>query len=288
MYLSRCGSTTAQTSLATPVPAPEPDQSRLVDRLRAGGCVFAEDEARLLVAAAHSAADLDAMLDRRLAGVPLEHLLGWAEFCGRRIAVDPGVFVPRRRTEFLVESAVRVLHERHRHAATTSPPLVVDLCCGTGAVGALVADACEPVVLHAVDLDPAAIRCAHRNLADAGTVYEGDLFDPLPKALRGRVDLVVANAPYVPTTEIVMMPAEARVHEASIALDGGPDGVDIHRRIADAAPQWLAAGGRVLIETSRRQAGKTADALSRNGFSTRVETSERLEATVVIGANSGG
>src|SRR3954468_13896955 len=104
--------------------------SGIVERLRAAGCVYAEDEARLLLAAATSTADLEALLTRRTAGQPLEHVLGWAEFCGLRIAVEPGVFVPRRRTEFLV-----------RTAASVAPPaaVVLDMCCGSGAVGAVLA-----------------------------------------------------------------------------------------------------------------------------------------------------
>ncbi|MGH3329922.1 MAG: methyltransferase, partial [Nocardioidaceae bacterium] len=124
-------------------------RSVIVSTLRAAGCVFAEDEARLLVAAAQTPADLAAMVDRRAAGLPLEHVLGWAEFCGLRIAVDPSVFVPRRRTELLV-----------REAADLAPPrpVVLDLCCGTGAVGAALVAALDDVELHAVDVDPAAVR----------------------------------------------------------------------------------------------------------------------------------
>ena len=110
-------------------PLPE---SVVVTRLRAAGCVFAEDEAQLLMAGAATLADLSAMVDRRAAGEPLEHVLGWAEFCGLRIAVDPGVFVPRRRTEFLVSQAVTLA----RKAAAAQPrTVVVDLCCGSGALG---------------------------------------------------------------------------------------------------------------------------------------------------------
>ena len=83
------------------------DRSVIVPRLRAAGCVFAEDEAQLLISAARMPADLAAMVDRRAGGLPLEHVLGWAQFCGLRIAVDPGVFVPRRRTELLVRHAAR-------------------------------------------------------------------------------------------------------------------------------------------------------------------------------------
>lgn len=253
-------------------------RSAVTAQLRAAGCVFAEDEARLLLAAAQSPADLADLVDRRTAGEPLEQILGWAEFCGLRIAVQPGVFVPRRRTEFLV----------FRAAGLRGPgSVVVDLCCGTGAVGAaLLAGApveLYPMDLYAVDLDPAAVQCARRNLAGTGArVYQGDLFRPLPARLRGRVDLIVANAPYVPSAEIALLPPEARDHEPRTALDGGPDGLALHRRLAAQAPTWLARGGHLAVETSVRQAPWTVEALSRNGFRCNVERSEERDATVVI------
>lgn len=247
------------------------DRSTVVTTLRAAGCVFAEDEARLLAEAAETPEQLDAMVERRVAGLPLEHILGWAEFCGLRIAVDAGVFVPRRRTGFLVQEAV-----------TLGGTVVVDLCCGTAAVGAAIAAAIGPVELHAVEIDPAAIPCARRNAAP-GRVYQGDLFTPLPDSLRGRVDLLVANAPYVPTDAIATMPPEARDHEALVALDGGADGLDVQRRVVASAPGWLAPGGHLLIETSRLQAPHTAEEFRRSGLRARIATSDELDATVVIG-----
>ncbi|MFC7448040.1 putative protein N(5)-glutamine methyltransferase [Rhodococcus daqingensis] len=245
----------------------------LVARLRAAGCVFAEDEARLLASAATNPDELADMVDRRVAGLPLEQILGWAEFCGRRIAVDPGVFVPRRRTEFLARQATAVA--RHR-------AVVLDLCCGSGAVGAVLTAARAEVELHAVDVDPAAVRCARRNAVGA-RVYQGDLYDPLPRSLHRRVDVLVANAPYVPTGSIGLLPPEARVHEPRVALDGGADGVVIQRRVAADAARWLAPGGHLLIETSERQAPLTVDAFVRGGLTPRVVHSEESGATVVIG-----
>jgi release factor glutamine methyltransferase len=254
-------------------------ESAVVTRLRAAGCVFAEDEARLLVSTARTPADLAAMVDRRAAGLPLEHVLGWAEFCGLRIAVDPGVFVPRRRTEFLVRHAVALAGR-----AAPGPTVVLDLCCGSGALGVALATALDPVELHAADVDPAAVRCARRNVAATGTVYEGDLYEPLPATLRGRVDVLAANVPYVPTEEVALLPAEARVHEAGVALDGGGDGLDVLRRVAAGAPRWLAPGGHLLVETSERQAPHAVAAFADGGLVPRVVVSAELYATVVIGA----
>jgi len=134
-------------------------ESVIIARLRAVGCVFAEDEARLLISAAQTPADLAAMVDQRAEGLPIEHILGWAEFCGLRIVIEPGVFVPRRRSEFLVKQAAALARPR---------AVVVDLCCGSGAIGAALAAALDPIELHAVDIDPVAVRCARRNIAAAG------------------------------------------------------------------------------------------------------------------------
>jgi release factor glutamine methyltransferase len=257
-------------------------QAKVVARLRAAGCVFAEDEARLLMASAQTPAELADMVARRVSGIPIEHVLGWAEFCGLRIEVDPGVFVPRRRSEFLVSEAVSGARGR---PAT----VVLDLCCGCGAIGVAVATALRRAELHAADIDRAAVACARRNVvAVGGHVYEGDLFAPLPADLRGRVDLLLLNAPYVPTSELSMMPAEARLHEARIALDGGDDGVELHRRVAVEAAGWLAPAGRLLIETSERQAALTAAAVRSGGLTAAVVTDDDLEACVVIGTVSVG
>jgi release factor glutamine methyltransferase len=249
--------------------------SVVVTRLRAAGCVFAEDEARLLVAAARTPAELVTMVQRRAAGQPLEHILGWTEFCGLRIAVEPEVFVPRRRTEFLVGQAAALARPR---------AVVVDLCCGSGAVGAALAAALDRIQLYAVDLDPAAVRCARGNLTATGAqVYEGDLYQPLPTTLRDRVEILVANVPYVPTEEVGLLPPEARVHEPRMALDGGADGMDILRRVIAAAPSWLAPGGHLLVETSQRQVPQTVDTITCTGLIPRVASSDELNATVVIG-----
>lgn len=239
-------------------------------RLRAAGCVYAEDEARLLSSAADGPA-LEALVVRRTGGERLEDVLGWAEFCGLRIAVEPRVFVPRPRTEFLLDLATPLLHPG---------AVLVDLCCGTGALGAVLLHRVPGTTVHAADLDPAATRCARRNLPP-GSVHTGDLFDALPAGLRGTVDVVVANVPYVPHDDLRLLPAEARDHEDPLALDGGPDGLDVFRRVLAGIGDWWRPGGRLLVEVTPAQVPAATAAAQAAGLSAAVHTSED-EATVLV------
>jgi release factor glutamine methyltransferase len=248
--------------------------TEVTSALRAAGCVFAEDEAQLLIAAAQSAADLDTLVRRRCTGVPLEHLLGWVAFGGMRVVVEPAVFVPRRRSELLAAQAATYLGPRS---------VVVELCCGVAAISAVLLARQPDLELHAADVDPAAVACARRNIETrGGAVHCGDLYAPLPHQLAGRVDVLIANAPYVPTAEIAFMPPEARLHEPLVALDGGPDGLDIARRIVVGAARWLAPGGHLLIETSVEQAPTLAGAAERAGLHPQVVADDELGGTVVV------
>lgn len=247
----------------------------IVDRLRAAGCVFAEDEAHILLSAADGPDELAEMLDRRVGGMPLEYVVGWAEFRGIRILVAPGVFVPRPRSELLVTTAAELAHPGS---------LVLDLCCGSGALGVALAAAVPGISLHSADVDPDAVACARRNVEPiGGTVYEGDLFNPLPVALVGRVGILLANTPYVPSAEIALLPREARLYEHPIALDGGADGLDLQRRVAAQATKWLAPGGHLLVETSERQAPAAAALFADEGLTSRIVRDADLDATVVVG-----
>ncbi|WP_329790070.1 putative protein N(5)-glutamine methyltransferase [Lentzea sp. DG1S-22] len=238
----------------------------IVERLRAAGCVFAEDEAALLEEAATGPHHLEELVAQRVAGLPLEHVVGWAVFCGQRIVVTKGVFVPRHRTELLVDLATDL-----------KPGVVVDLCCGSGAVGAVLQHRLPTATVYAADIDPVAVACARKNLTN---VFEGDLFDALPTHLRGHIDVVVANVPYVPTDDIAFMPVEARDHEARVALDGGADGLEVLRRVAAQAAHWLRPGGHLLSETSERQAPAALAAFTAAGLTTKLVTSEDTNAVV--------
>ena len=258
-------------------PDPVPDPAGLVARLRAAGCVFAEEEAALLLEAAGSSVELERLAAARVTGVPIEQLLGWVDFCDLRIAVEPGVFVPRRRTALLVEEAARLL---------APADVVLDLCCGTGAIGAALLAAVPGIVLHAADVEPAAVACARRNLPTA-EVHQGDLFAALPETLRGQIDVVACNAPYVPTDAITLMPPEARDHELRVTLDGGVDGLAVLRRMVAEAPSWLAPGGAVLFEVGARQLSAAEAILAEGGFTPRSASDPEIGATAVVGSLRG-
>lgn len=259
-----------------------PSEESLAARLRTAGCVFAEEEARLLLAEATGSATLDQMVQQRCDGFPLEQVLGWAEFYGLRIPVAPHVFIPRRRTELLAARAIALLESLSR-------PVFVELCCGSGAVSMAVAAHTTPAPeAYAVDLQPAAVTCAGINLAGQASVLQGDLFEALPCGLRGRIDVVVANAPYVPTAKLGTMPPEARDYEPPLTLDGGADGLEVLRRIIESAPAWLGPEGWVLVECSRSQAGAVAHLMAVRGLHPGIVCGEEPEATIAVGRRSPG
>lgn len=235
--------------------------------------MYAEQEATLLMEAAPEPTALAGLVARRVAGEPLEHLLGWAAFRGRRVRVEAGVFVPRRRSEHLVTVGIMMVRPGS---------VVVELCCGTAAVASALGHAVPGLELVSADVDPAAARSARRNLP-GGRVCEGDLYDALPPDLRGRIDLLVANPPHVPHDEIRLMPPEAREHEQPVALDGGPDGLGVVRRIVADAPGWLSPTGVLLLETGRSQVGAVTALLSAAGLTPAVSTVDELAATVIVG-----
>jgi release factor glutamine methyltransferase len=245
-------------------------------RLRAAGCVFAEDEEAVLSAAAADEAALTELVGRRAAGEPLEQVVGFADFAGVRVRLRPGVFVPRVRSELLVRLAAEATARRVE-------PLVVDLCCGSGALGAAVVSRVPSAALHAADVDPVAVACARDNLAGLGDVHQGDLFQALPSGLRGRVDVLLANVPYVASRHIALLPAEARLHEPRVALDGGEDGLDVLRAVVSAAPQWLAPGGTVFSEITGAQVTAASAVMGAAGLSAEVTEDDDLDATVVQG-----
>jgi release factor glutamine methyltransferase len=237
--------------------------------------VFAEDEATVLLETATSQRELSQLLARRTSGEPLEQVVGWVQFGDQRVCVAPGVFVPRQRSRLLAARAVLAARQR-------AHPVVVELCCGTAAIAAAVGVAVPQAQLYATDLDERAVACARTNLQPlGGCVLHGDLFAALPSQLLRRVDVLVANAPYVPTGELGFLPIEARKHEPRSALDGGPLGLTVLFRIITGASGWLARAGVLLVECSTAQVDGVVDAMRAEALATRVITDDDFAATVV-------
>lgn len=257
-----------------PTDAPPQLVKAIAARLRTSGSVFAEDEARLMISEAPDTKQLASMIERRSAGEPLQQILGWAMFASQRVTIAPGVFIPRQRTELLFVQAAK---------NSERGDVVLDMCCGAAPIAMALSAVKRNIELHCTDIDPVAIECAEKNLDGTGAMtYVGDLFEPLPVVLRGRINVLVANAPYVPTGAIETMPAEARDYENRATLDGGEDGLDFHRRIAGEAPGWIKRNGCVLFETSASQAEETMEICISNELKPKLFTDEELDANVVI------
>ncbi len=223
------------------------ETSELVARLRRSGCVFAEDEARILQESAGDEADLERLCARREAGEFLEHLVGAVEIGGEILSVEPGTFVPRQRTVLLIEEAIAQCRVRQR-------PVVLEAYCGVAPVAALIGREGLGARLHATDRDERALVHARRNLPGDAATHRGAGLSALPPDLTGQVDVLAAVPPYVPAGEMRLMPREAREHEPEGALVGGLDGLDDVRVLLQEAPRWLAPGGVMLIEMHHDQA----------------------------------
>ena len=245
--------------------------------LAAAGCVSARAEADWLLEEAVDEESLLAMVARRVAGEPLQYVIGWAPFGPLRLAVGPGVFVPRPETEGLADRAATRLRSRPEPAEGSGEPqggapvdregsgeprggapvrrVAVDVCTGSGAIACFLAAEVPGARVLATELDPGALAWARRNADRYGVeLLAGDLDEPLPAALAGRVDVLCANVPYVPSGAIATLPTDVRDHEPRLALDGGPDGLDVLRRLVARAGHWLAPGGGLLCEIGEDQA----------------------------------
>ena len=226
-------------------------ERQIVERLAQAGCVAAEEEAAVLVGAAPDRATLEAWVARRERGEPPAWIVGWVEFLGRRVHVDPGLYVPRAQSEELAGRAAGVLPERG---------LAADLCTGAGALAAHLMSARPAATVVATDVDPRAVRCARANGVTAAVA-------DLDAGLRsGAFDVVCAVAPYVPTQEIHLLPADVVRYEPRSALDGGQDGLDVVRRVVAGAARLLRPGGWLVTEIGGDQDAVAAAVLAAAGF----------------------
>ena len=197
-------------------------------------------------------------LCRRCAGEPLQHVTGEQGFRRLRVGVRPGVFVPRPETEVLVQVVLDA-------AAEVESPVVVDVCTGSGAVALAIKDERPDATVFAVDLSPEAVALARENAETLGlavTVFEGSLLDPLPPDLRGQVDVVVCNPPYVAPEQRDSLPADVRA-EPELAVFGG---IDLYERLFAQAIACLRPGGLLAVEIEESMAASVSEAAERAGF----------------------
>lgn len=229
------------------------DLTEAVAALRAAGCVFAEDEADVIWSTYAADADRTSAVRARAGGVPLEQVVGWASFGEVRVALAPGVFVPRRRAEAILAPAV---------AARPHARVVVDLGCGAGALAANLAVLLPEADVHGVELDPVAAACARRT--GGFTVHEGSWWSGLPASLEGRVDLAVAYLPHVPTARLDDIHPDFRAHEPPLSVDGGADGLDPLRAVLAGLGTWLAPDGLFATLLAVGQVPDGAEVLAEN------------------------
>lgn len=200
------------------------------------------------------------LLARRAAGEPLQYLTGVAGFRRIELAVGPGVFIPRPETEVVAERAM----QRLPRGGT-----VVDVGTGSGAIALSIAQERPHARVWATELSPDALAWAEKNRDSLGLdvrLVHGDLFEGLPSELSGRVDVVVANPPYVPETDRAFLPADVVGHEPPAALFGSADGLSVIRRIVDGARPWLRANGWIVLEVGHRQGDEVARLLTAAGY----------------------
>lgn len=258
------------------------EAERIADRLRVAGCVRADDEAALLLGEPWDTAELGRRVARRERGEPLEWVLGWADFDGLRLALAPGVFVPRQRTVPLARLAASLL------AASPDPQVLLDTCTGCGAIACVAARRCPDALVLAGDLDSAAVRCAAQNGRRYGvSVVRSDLLSGFPVGLRGSVRVIVGNVPYVPTGELAKMPVDAREWEPELALSGGLDGLGVLRELAVQAGEWLGQGGRLLTETALNQSADAGRDLEALGYAVDMQQGPEDDGSVVLTATLG-
>jgi len=241
------------------------DRKMLTGRLTNAGCVAPEEELDDLIGAADGDRErLERLVERRMTGAPLAWVTGSTGFLGHRVKVDTGVYVPRWQSEILVRKAIECLPE---------DGLAADLCTGSGAIAVALRLARPRARIVATEIDPSACRCAASNGVE---VFEGDMADPLPNDLYGRVDLVIAVVPYVPTEAFAYLPRDVREHEPSLALDGGPDGTRLLRAAIWAGSRLLRTAGTLILELGGDQDDAITEEACLAGFGAfaRIEDEE--------------
>lgn len=223
----------------------------VVERLAAAGCIAAEEEAEELLSNAPDPPTLEAWVGHREQGEPLAWIVGSTRFCGHSVRVDPGIFVPRHQSEKLAQIAAELLSDNG---------LAIDLCTGSGAVACHLMAERQTARVVGIDVDERAARCARSN---GVRTLVGDLGSPLRSH---SCDLITAVAPYVPSSQLRLLPADVQRYEPRLALDGGADGLALVRRMVLDAARVLKTGGWLVTELGAEQDQSLGPDLAASGF----------------------
>ncbi|MCF8589167.1 N5-glutamine methyltransferase family protein [Gordonia liuliyuniae] len=257
--------------------------------MKSAGCVFADDEARVLRRWVRDDGQLDAWVRRRAAGEPLEHIVGRVEFGGLDLHVGTGVFVPRQRSLLLAAVAAKLVSTEllGTELIRGIDGIFVEACCGVAPIGAWVARSSPGTPVILTDTDERALHFARRNVPTADA-HRGDLLAALPEPTLGRVAVVAAVTPYVPDSYAGLLPAEAVDHEPPAALFGGSDGLDAVRRLIGASREVLVPGGAVALEMHRGQVTAAAALADEIGYRTRIVDGDDGQTVVLVARDSRG
>jgi release factor glutamine methyltransferase len=207
------------------------------------------------------------LIERRAGGEPLAYITGRREFMGLDFMVNRSVLVPRPETELLVEKAIEILKSKGGSGSKPYPgPVAVDVGTGCGAIAVSIAANLDAAVVYATDISPAALEVAGQNAVRHGVerrviFRQGDLLEPLADIPGFRADLVAANLPYVPSSELPGLMVDVREYEPHLALDGGEDGLDHYRRLAATVQGFLRKRGHLLVEIAPGQGGAMREVL---------------------------
>ena len=222
----------------------------------------------------------DELVKRRSTGEPMAFILGWVDFLDFKMNIEPGAFIPRLTSEFLAKQAIRRIRKRSR-------PVHVDLACGIGPVAIGSARKVPQAEVYGVDISRKAVRQAQANALKLGApnakFFKGDMFEPLPDQIRGRVDVISIHPPYVPKDEVDDLPEEIKQYEPSHTLtDTSVDGLGLTRRVIDEGRQWLGPNGWVLIEIVPSESNVVRKMFRKHGYEEVRSTHGELKLTRVI------
>jgi release factor glutamine methyltransferase len=204
------------------------------------------------------------MVGRRVSGEPIQYILGYREFMGLTMVVEPGVLIPRQDTEILVEQVIQRINPEKNVQ-------ILEWCTGSGCIAVSLAVLCKNATVTACDINDKAIALAQKNImqhqaTERVTIIKSDLLESKWLGITQTYDIICANPPYIPAREIEALDRQIKAYEPLLALDGGEDGLDFYKQLAKNGPQYLKSGGILALEIGYNQREAVVALLNKNKF----------------------